>query len=84
MLNVLKDVVEWKSLGVQLDISAAKIKEIDVENRGKVADCSYELINFWFESDVSCSWEKLTDALKSIGKSVLAAEIIKKVCTHIL
>ena len=75
VLIALKDVVEWKSLGVQLDISAPKIKEIDINNRGQVADCRHDLVQFWLESDVSCSWEKLIDALESIGKSVLAEEI---------
>ena len=67
--------MEWKSLGVQLDISAPKIKEIDVNNRGQVADCRYDLVQFWFEFNVSYSWKKLIHALKSIDKSVLAEEI---------
>ena len=81
VLNALKDVVEWKSLGVQLDVSAPKIKEIDVNNRGQVAECRYDLVQFWLESDLSCSWKKLIDALKSIGKSVLAEEIRTTYCT---
>ena len=72
VLNALKDVVEWKSLGVQLDISAPKIDEIDVNNRGQV--------HFWLESDVSCSWKKLIDALQAIGNSVLAEEIRTTYC----
>ena len=79
VLNALKDVVEWKSLGVQLDVSAPKIKEIDVNNRGQVADCRHDLVQFWLDSDVSRSWKKLIDALRSIGKSVSAEEII---CTY--
>ena len=80
VLNALKNVVEWKSLGVQLDISAPKIDEIDVNNRGQVADCRYALVKFWLESDVSCSWKKLIDALKAIGNSVLAEEIRTTYC----
>ena len=80
MVNALKDVVEWKSLGVQLDISAPKIDEIDVNNRGQVAECRYALVQFWLQSYVSCSWKKLIDALKSTGKSVLAEEIRTTYC----
>ena len=80
VVNALKDVVEWKSLGVQLHISASKIKEIDVNNRGQVAECRRVLLQYWLESDVSCSWKKLIAALKSIGKSVLAEEIIRTYC----
>ena len=81
VLNALKDVVEWKSLGDQLNISAPKIKEIDVDNRGQVADCRRALVQYWLESDVSCSWKKLTDALKSIDKSILAEETIRTYCS---
>ena len=75
VLNAIKDVVNWKSLGVQLDISATKINEIDVNNWGQVPDCRFALVQFWLESGESCSWMKLIGALKSIGKSVLAEEI---------
>ena len=80
VVNALKDVVEWNLLGDQLDISASKIKEIDINNRGQVADCRRALVQYWLESDVSCSWKKLIDALKSIDKSVLAEKIIRKYC----
>ena len=75
VVNALKDVVEWKLLGDELNISAPKIKEIDIDNRGQVAECRRALVQYWLESDVSCSWKKLIDALKSIDKSVLAEKI---------
>ena len=77
VVKALKDLVEWKSLGDELDISAPKINEIDINYRGQVADCRRALVQYWLESDVSCSWKKLIDALKSIDKSVLAEEIIR-------
>ena len=80
VLNALKDVVDWKSLGVQLDISAPRIKEIDTNNRGQVADCKRDLVQYWLESDVSCSWKKLIDALKKMDKLVLAEEIESTYC----
>ena len=80
VVKALKDLVEWKELGVQLDISAPKIEEIDVNNRGQVADCRRDLVQFWLESDVSCSWKKLIDALENIHKPVLAKKIRRKYC----
>ena len=80
VLNALKDVVEWKSLGVQLNVSGPKIDEIDINNRGQVAHCRRALVQYWLDSDVSRSWKKLIDALKSIHKSVSAEEIIRTYC----
>ena len=75
VLNALKDVVDWKSLGIQLNITGPKINEIDVNNRGQVPDCRFALVQYWLQSDVSCSWKRLIDALKAIDYSVLAEEI---------
>ena len=80
ILNALKEVVDWKLLGIQLDISASKIKEIDVNNREKVADCRYDLVQFWLESDRSCSWKKLITALRSTNHLVLAETVQSTYC----
>ena len=81
VLNALKDVVNWKSLGDQLNISAAKINEIDANNRGQVAECRRALVQYWLESDLSSSWERLIGALKSIGikECVVLAEEIRTI-----
>ena len=76
ILNAIKDVVNWKSLGTQLGIEASKIKEIDANNRGQVESCRWDLITSWLQSDVSSSWKKLIDALRNIDKTVLADQII--------
>ena len=72
--------MEWKSLGTELEISPAKIKEIDVNNRGQVKECKHDMVQFWLESDTSCSWNKLIDALISNDQSVLAEEIRNTYC----
>lgn len=84
ILNTLKDVVDWKSLGIQLDISSSKLNEIDHDNRGQVAGCKRDLVQFWLDSDGSCSWIKLSDALIAIPNgchSVLAEEIKTTKCS---
>ena len=78
ILSALKEVGDWKSLGIQLQISLSKIKEIDINNHGQVADCRRDLIQFWLESDTSCSWKKLIDALSSCDQKVLAEQLKTK------
>ena len=72
--------VKWKSLGAELEISPAKIKEIDDNNRGQVAECKHDMVQFWLESDTSCSWSKLIDALISNDQSRFAEEIKDVYC----
>ena len=71
VIRALRPMVQWKSLGVELEISAAKIKEIDHNNRGQVAECKHDMVQLWLESDRSSSWRKLIDALISNDQSVL-------------
>ena len=80
VIRALRPVVQWKSLGVELEISAAKIKEIDNNNRGQVAECKHDMVQFWLESNSSSSWRKLIDALISNDQSVLAEEIKNTYC----
>eukprot|EP00731_Ephydatia_muelleri_P002631 Em0001g2631a len=80
VIRALRPVIQWKSLGVELEISAAKIKEIDNNNRGQVAECKHDMVQFWLESDSSSSWRKLIDALISNDQSVLAEEIKNTYC----
>ena len=80
VVRAIRPVGEWKSLSAELEISAAKIKEIDVNNRGQVAECKHDMVQFWLESDTSCSWKKLIDALISNDQSVLAEEIRNTYC----
>ena len=80
ILSALKDVVDWKSLGVHLDIRYSKLEEIDVNNCSQVQDCKFAMISFWLNSDDTCSWKKLVYALKSIGLHALAEEITEQYC----
>ena len=78
--SALKNLVDWKSLAIQLEIGAPKIEEIDVNNQRRVADSRRDMIQFWLQSDVSCSWQKLIGALKSTNHKVLAEEIKSTYC----
>ena len=71
---------EWKRLGLNLDINMAKLNEIDVNNRGQVAECKLNMVQFWLESDMYRSWKKLIDALLLIDQKVLAERIRDKYC----
>ena len=72
--------VEWKKLSVELDISADKIKEIEVNRRGQVNDCKHDMIQLWMESDKFSSWKKLVDALSRCHQLVLAERIKTTYC----
>ena len=80
IIRAIKPVVAWKTLGAELDISPTKMKEIDVNNRGQIEECKHDMIQFWMESDKSCSWERLIEALNMCDQLVLAETIKNTYC----
>lgn len=55
---------EWKQIGIELGLSAVKLKEIRVENI-KVKDCCNEMLEEWLCVDTKASWKRLFNAIES-------------------
>ena len=72
ILRQLDVVVDWKSLGIELDISSARLNEIEVNNRGMVGACRGAMVEVWLATDGGASWSKLADALVAVGQNVRA------------
>jgi len=65
---MLKDVLDWHTLGEKLGISHQKLQAIQ-------AECdTYQqkemIIKTWLEDDKEASWSKLASTLEEIGKHV--------------
>ena len=70
VLQVIRDVSDWRSLGTHLGIEAAKLQEI---SRYQPEDQKSKLVAAWFECDEECTWEKLREALEKPSVSGLQA-----------
>ena len=73
----VKDVItEWYDLGLQLGLPDSTLKLIasnpDVEGRLRM------MLSKWLEYDTQASWHKLANALNTMGKNVVAANIRSK------
>ena len=67
--------VDWKSLGIELDIDSTKLSEIERNCRGTVGDCRMSMVELWLNSDTSASWNNLATALDNISQNVKAQEV---------
>ena len=76
ILRQLDVVVDWKSLGIELDISSVRLNEIEVNNPGMVGACKGAMVEVWLATDVGASWSKLADALVAVGQNV-RAELVR-------
>ena len=65
---------DWFDLGIQLDISVNKLKEIEVNGRF-AEECKLYMLSFWLEKDVNRSWQKLVNALRQLKKWQIVVDV---------
>ncbi len=73
--NILVEVVNWDTLGINLNIKSYKVEEIRRNKNGDVTMCKMALIDHWLRSDVKASWEKLVEVLEQMGEADTAQKI---------
>ena len=58
---------DWFRLGVKLGIQTDKLREIEVNYRGDVWRCKFELLDWWHRNAREVSWNALAQALEKTG-----------------
>ena len=80
VLRLLKDIVDWEDLGLELGLEYSTIERIEKDYRGQVNSCMRKMLACWLrkedESVKSTSWKHLIDALSVIGKADVANNIV--------
>ena len=78
VLDFLKDIVDWKGLGLKLGLLYPSLKKIEVDQRGLVEQCKTEMLAAWLQEQDNASqpsWSVLRAALERIGENELASSI---------
>ena len=77
----LKQVVNWKHLGLALGLFYPTLQKIESDRRNRVGDCMKEILAAWLQQQDNVSqhgipsWTVLQTALREIGENELANEI---------
>ena len=81
MLAVIRELNDWKDLGLQLGLLYSSLKRIDLEQRGIVKSCKIETLSAWLQQQDNVSqkgvpsWSVLKAALQSMGEHETADRI---------
>ena len=76
VINAIKDVSNWRELGVQLGIKFSKLDEFD---QYPVYERKLKVIEWWMDNDTTdCGWPKLIEALQCMGHTEIAQTIRNK------
>ena len=82
MKEVLKNVNDWHSLGLQLGLLYPTLEKIENDNRGLVERCKTKMIAAWLKQEDNVtqtgvpSWSMLQTALRRIGEINVASQIV--------
>ena len=82
MLAVIRDLNDWKDLGLQLGLLFPTLKRIDLEQRGIINSCRIDMISAWLQQQDNVSqngrvpsWGVFRAALQSMGEHEAADRI---------
>ena len=80
-MEAVKDVTDWKNVGLQLGLRYSTLLEISITQRDSIADCKLEMLVAWLQQRDNVpqkerpSWLMLQVALRRMGKNELADRI---------
>ena len=81
VLAVIRDLNDWKDLGLQLGLLHRRLEKIDLEHQGEVEMCKLEMLSAWLQQQDNVSqkgvpsWSVLRAALQSMGEHETADRI---------
>ena len=84
LVNAVRSVSDWHNLGLHLDITMKKLKEIDriyrVDGEERI---KAEMFDVWLKSYPDASWHKLVTALNEIDEKKVAKEVESHYCKEL-
>ena len=79
LMEETKEVIDVEMLALYLEIKTEVVQRIQAECPLDIKRAKLRLFTFWVENDINASWSKLTAALQSLDKRVLAKTICDKI-----
>ena len=73
--NALKEVSEWYQLGLQLGLTAGKLKAIESNHPCDTKRCKTDVLAWWLQNATDHSWKIIVEALDKMEYKVLAEEL---------
>ena len=84
LVDAVRNVSDWHNLGLHLDITMRKLKEIDriyrVDGEERI---KAEMFDVWLKSCPDASWHKLVSALNAINEKRVAKEVESHFCKQL-
>ena len=77
VVNIVKGVVEWYGLGLQLDVPVEKLDAIEAQHLDP-EESLRRVLHDWLQLDVTASYAKLANALDAVNRKVVAEDVRRR------
>ena len=77
ILRDTKDVTDWFSLAIQLEIPTSHLQHIEKNYGSNAGRCKIEVIDFWLRNVKKFAWSKLARAVKGMGGHAKVVETLE-------
>ena len=81
LMNELKSVQNWRTLGVNLELSYVLLKTIERNHHGDNERCKFETLTDWLDNTTNPTWDAVVEALYLMDEHRVAEEIRRKYIT---
>ena len=81
LMNELKSVSDWHTLGVNLDLKRHQLSEIEKNHRGDDKRCRTEVLGCWLDNTTNPTWKAVAEALYLMEAYSVADNIKRKYIT---
>ena len=75
------DGVNWFNLGIQLNLSKAKLNKISQQYSDPMR-CLTEMLDIWLDTNPNANWAEIAAALKYSSECELATNLASKYCSR--
>ena len=75
-LFIEKYTLNWRNIGLELNITSEALDIIETNNPKKVQECCREMLKVWLQKDTKASWKKLLCAAEAADKFHKTGEIL--------
>ena len=75
LLEALRKLEDWFTFGVLLGVPYSQMKKIEYAHSKDPDRCKLEMLQFWLNSNLMPTWNKVIQALENIDQLYLASKV---------
>jgi len=80
ILRDTKEVTDWHSLGIQLEIPTSHLRHIEDNYGSNAKRCKIEVIDYWLQNDPEPTKSKLAQAVEDMGGRTNVVQTLRASC----